>query len=157
MDNSNIDSNYIGVINIYSQMFPSIDADVIKMVIDENKEDEILDILLKLSDDSLEVQSPIMSPSKEHNIVFCENMYEDKKKEEQHKITTFDLKNTEDNQQEYEQDDREYTESDTFFGNKKNKKEEKQGIFGGLFKRNVKKPANDTESYLDEYDPYDRL
>ena len=54
MDNSNIDSNYIGVIDIYSQMFPSIDADVIKMVIDENKEDEILDILLKLSDDSFE-------------------------------------------------------------------------------------------------------
>ena len=113
-------------------MFPSIDADVIKMVIDENKEDEILDILLKLSDDSLEVQSPIMSPSKEHNIVFCENMYENKK-EEQHQITTFDLKNTEDNHQEYEQDDREYTESDTFLEIKKQKKRRKTGDFWWSF------------------------
>ena len=30
-----VDNNYIGLLDIYNQMFPSLDSDVIKMVVDE--------------------------------------------------------------------------------------------------------------------------
>jgi len=43
-------------------------------------------------------------------------------------------------------------------GEKKKNETHKQGFFSSLFKRNVKKDNNkDIDSYLDEYDPLDRL
>ena len=45
MEHINIDNNYMTLINMYNQMFPSLDNSVIKMIMDENPENTVLDIL----------------------------------------------------------------------------------------------------------------
>lgn len=146
MDNSNVDNNYIVQIDIYSQMFPDIDADLIKIIIDENREEDIIDILLKLSDEIIPTKSGEQSENKpKHNMVFCEEMYEKP-----------DVKETEKDDF-LNNDNREYTETSLFLKEEKNDKKS-SSFLGNLFRRNTKKNIEkDSDAYLDQYDPYDRL
>ncbi len=155
MDMPSIDNNYIGLLDIYSQMFPSIDADVIKMVIDENKEEDILDIFLQLSDDLEETKIKEVESDKEENFIFCDQMFRERSKNKTEKLG--DMDNNDKLQYSSTHSDI-YTESDCFLGEKKKNETHKQGFFGSLFRRNVKKDRKkDMDSYLDEYDPLDRL
>lgn len=51
MNFNNVDENYLNEINIYVQMFPKLEPDVIKLVLEEASADDVLDILLNLSND----------------------------------------------------------------------------------------------------------
>lgn len=51
MNFNNIHENYLNEINIYVQMFPKLDHDVIKLVLEEASADDVIDILLNISND----------------------------------------------------------------------------------------------------------
>tara|TARA_B100001057_G_C22401295_1_gene776013 strand:- start:105 stop:515 length:411 start_codon:yes stop_codon:yes gene_type:complete len=136
-------------------MFPSLDNDVIKMVIDENKEEDILDIFLQLSLDLEETESKTVDSDRDENFIFCDQMFRERTNS---KIEKSGERDTDDILQYSDTCNDIYTESDCFLGEKKKNETHKQGFFSSLFKRNVKKDNNkDIDSYLDEYDPLDRL
>ena len=65
MNIDNIDNNYINNINIYVQMFPKIEDDVIRLILEEVPEHKVLDILLNLSD---EIDTTIVNDNIVNNI-----------------------------------------------------------------------------------------
>ena len=156
MNNTFVDNNYINVINIYNQMFPRLDNDVIKMVLEENSDEVVLDILLQLSEtipspSSSRPSSPKLSEleSYNQNIPSYSSLpvMEPSTPTPSH-TSTLSYKEPDDN--------KEYDEFDSLFGHTETNRPEPgllNNLSNRLFKRNVSKDY----SKLDRFNPDDEL
>uniref|UniRef100_A0A6C0JI06 CUE domain-containing protein n=1 Tax=viral metagenome TaxID=1070528 RepID=A0A6C0JI06_9ZZZZ len=141
MERINIDNNYMTLINMYNQMFPSLDNSVIKMIMDENPENTVLDILLELSQD---IPIPQPQPNRIEGLPSPIDLQSSKKpspKNNSQYELEYEFKeneiDTNDNFTSYETVNDSDNEFDPIFGGEGRDRNKNKSFFGGLFKRNT--------------------